>query len=163
MDNLNLSASEVLAWNHESATRWQHFLTAHPDLLQLPCDIAGAKNLAELLRHIVVVELRNTERLSGRPLTNTGDIPCTLDAMFAVHRKAHEAYSRLLADAAFDWSRVFEFESLAGKRWRPTAKKMFFHANLHSIRHYTQLHALVRENGFKTGWLGDLIDTDTMA
>jgi len=163
MSELNLTATELLAWCHESATRWEHFFTAHPELLQAPCDVAGATNLAELLRHIVVVELRNTERLSGLPLTKPEAIPCTLTEIFAVHRKAYESYSRLLANPAFDWSRIIEFESLPGKRWRPTAKKVFFHANLHSIRHYAQLHSLVRQNGWKAEWFGDLIDTDTMA
>jgi hypothetical protein len=64
-----LTAEEVLAWNEKTAQNWRQLLISHPELLTQPCDIAGTKTVAELLQHIVAVELRYAERLAGLPIS----------------------------------------------------------------------------------------------
>ena len=60
-----LTAEEILAWNEKTAQGWRQLLTSHPELLTQPCDIAGTKNVAELLQHIVAAQLRYAERLAA--------------------------------------------------------------------------------------------------
>jgi len=163
MSELNLSGVELLAWCDETASRWEKFIGEHPAILQLPCDIAESKTVAELLRHFVGAELRYSERLLGLPLTKNEEIPLTLEALSATHRRAHEFYAQLLADSSFDWLQIITFTIRGGETWRLSAKKIFLQANLHTIRHYAQLHPIVRQHGFTPEWLGDFLGTDTMA
>ena len=64
-----LTGEELLAWNDTTAGHWRKLLEAHPHLLAVPCDIAGVKSVGELMQHIVAVQLRYAERLSGLPET----------------------------------------------------------------------------------------------
>jgi uncharacterized damage-inducible protein DinB len=40
---------------------------------------------------------------------------------------------------------------------RASLKTNYFHAMLHSIRHYAQLSTLVRQHGHKPAWPGDYL------
>jgi hypothetical protein len=42
-------------------------LTTHPEALTLPCDIRESNTVRDVVHHIVAVELRYAERLSGLP------------------------------------------------------------------------------------------------
>jgi len=163
MSELNLSGVELLAWCDETASRWGKFIAENPAILQLPCDIAESKSVAEFLRHVVAVELRYSERLLGQPLTKNEEIAMTLEALFATHRRANDAYGKLLADHTYDWLQIVTFTSRSGETWQASAKKLFLQANLHTIRHYAQLHPIVRQHGFTPDWLGDFLGTETMA
>jgi len=162
MSELTLSGVELLAWCDETASRWEKFIGEHPAILQFPCDIAESQTVAEFLRHVVAVELRYSERLLGQPLTKNEEIAMTLEALFATHHRANDSFSTLLADSSYDWQQIVSFKSRAGDTWRASAKKIFLQATLHSIRHYAQLHSIVRQHGFTPGWFGDFLGTDTM-
>ena len=43
---------------------------------------------------------------------------------------------------------------------RASRKTVFFHAMMHSIRHYAQLATLVRQHGFKTSFPMDYLAMD---
>ncbi len=64
-----LTAQEVLKWNEATSNYWRKFLGENPAILAIPCDIAGTKSVAELLQHIVAVELRYAERIAHLPET----------------------------------------------------------------------------------------------
>jgi hypothetical protein len=59
-----LTTTELIAWLETTSTRWQNLLNTHPELLSIPCDIMGVDTVAQLLQHIVAVELRYAERLA---------------------------------------------------------------------------------------------------
>jgi hypothetical protein len=40
-----LTAQEMIAWNEKTSNGWRQFLAFHPELLSLPCDIAGVKTV----------------------------------------------------------------------------------------------------------------------
>ena len=48
---------------------WSGFFQNNPATLQLPTDIAGTKNVRELLVHIVAVQVRYAERLLNLPVS----------------------------------------------------------------------------------------------
>jgi len=153
----SLTATELLQWNDETAQRWKELLAASPAALEFPCDIYDVGTVRGLLRHIVAVELRYSERLSGEPVTPYEKIPDgTAEELFALHDRAITRYRKLLA-AAIDWDEELEFTTVSAGTRTATRKKILFHAFLHGIRHYAQLATLVRQHGIKPDWPMDFL------
>ena len=79
-------------------------LAANPAALEFPCDIYGVGTVRGLLRHIVAVELRYSERLSGEPLLSMEKVPDgSAEELFAQHDQTIARYRKLLADDSIDW------------------------------------------------------------
>jgi uncharacterized damage-inducible protein DinB len=147
-----LTTHELLAWLEKTSTGWQEVLTAHPELLTTPCDVAGVNTVAQLLQHIVAVELRYAERLADLPVSDYANIPCdTAQAIYATHNRAVAILNDLLA-CDIDWNATIEFTTRTLGPARSTRKTMLFHTLLHSIRHYAQLATLARQHGIKPHW-----------
>jgi uncharacterized damage-inducible protein DinB len=152
-----LTAQEVLKWNETTSDLWRKFLTEHPDILALTCDIASTTTVAQLLQHIVAVELRYAERIAHIPETPYDQVPYdSVEAIYATHDRAIEILKRALT-ANHDWSETIEFQTRTYGLMRTTLKTIYFHALLHSIRHYAQLGTLARQHGYKPTWLGDYL------
>jgi uncharacterized damage-inducible protein DinB len=152
-----LTAHEVLNWNEKTSNQWRKFLAANPDVLAIPCDVAGTKTVAEFLQHIVAVELRWAERIAHLPETTYEQVPYdSIDNLYATHDKAIAILKQTLA-ANTDWNQSIEFVTRTYGPASSTAKTMYFHALLHSIRHYAQLGTLLRQNGYNLNWLGDYL------
>ena len=147
-----LFRSEVLAWNEKTAQNWRQLLTSHPELLTQPCDIAGTKTVAELLQHIVAVQLRYAERLADLPVSDYAAIPFdSAESIYATHDRTIAIFQQLLA-SDIDWDGPMEFTTRSMGPARSTRKTMLFHSLLHSIRHYAQLATLARQHGIKPHW-----------
>lgn len=152
-----LTASDLLAWNEATSTNWQQLLTDNPTLLAQPCDIAGVATIAQLVQHIVAVELRFAERLADLPVTDYAALPYdTVASLFATHDRAIAVYRQLLA-SDIDWDASIDYVTRALGTLRSTRKTLLFHALLHSIRHYAQLATLVRQHGVKPQWSMDYL------
>lgn len=157
MTDLALTGEEMLAWNHRTAQGWRKLAEAHPEMLALPCDIYGVKSVGQALQHIVAVELRYAQRLAGQPETPYDAVPCsTPEEIFTAHESAMTTFREELAKGG-DWDAKFEFQTLTMGRARASRKTVFFHAMMHSIRHYAQLATLVRQHGFKPNWPMDYL------
>ena len=72
---LGISLEELLAWSDEAANSWKSFLDSTPATLDLSCNIGGAANVQEFVRHIFVAELRWGQRLAGVP-----ELGCTFSS-----------------------------------------------------------------------------------
>ncbi|MEO6804889.1 MAG: DinB family protein [Edaphobacter sp.] len=152
-----LTAEGILAWNEKTAQGWRRFLTAHPELLAQPCDIAGTKSVAELLQHIVAAQLRYAERLAGLPISDYAAIPFdSVESIYAVHDHAVVIFRQLLA-SDIDWSESIDFATRTAGTLHSDRKTILFHALLHGIRHYAQLASLARQCGFKPDWPMDYL------
>jgi uncharacterized damage-inducible protein DinB len=152
-----LTAQETLKWYETTATNWRKFLAAQPGILSLPCSIAKTTTVAQLLQHIVAVELRYAERISNLPESDYSNIAYdSVEAIYATHDRASALYNDAL-NANLDWDKQLEFTTRAGIKGRASLKTMFFHATFHSIRHYAQLSTLLREHGHATDWYGDYL------
>jgi uncharacterized damage-inducible protein DinB len=152
-----LTAHEVLKWNEATSSYWRKFLTDNPAILAIPCDIASTKTVAQLLQHIVAVELRYAERIAHLPETPYEQIPNdSVETLYATHDRAIALYKQALA-ADTNWEETIEFTTRSYGTMRASLKTIYFHAMLHGIRHYAQLSTLVRQQGYKPAWLGDYL------
>ena len=152
-----LTAEELLAWNDKTSQNWRRFLSDHPELLEKPCDVAGAKTIGELLQHIVAVELRYAQRLANLPITEYSGVPYdSVDSLYETHTRALALFQQTLA-AETNWDEEIDFPSRTQGRIRSTRKTIFFHSLLHSIRHYAQLATLARQLGIQPDWLMDYL------
>ena len=155
-----LTAQDLIAWLEKTSTGWRQLLLEHPELLAMACDIVGVKTVAELLQHIVAVELRYAERLADLPVSDYADIPFdSLETIYATHNRAMMILQQLLA-SGIDWDAPIEHATRTMGRARSARKTILFHALLHGIRHYAQLATLVRQHGIKPNWAMDYISMD---
>jgi uncharacterized damage-inducible protein DinB len=151
MSDLSLTGEEMLAWNEATTANWKTLVTDHPEILALPCDINGTKSVAEFLQHIVAVELRYSERLANLPVRDYAAIPYhSVEAVFATHDEAMALFRQQLA-SNIDWNECIEYMTRVMGPARSSRKTIFFHALMHSIRHYAQLATIVRQSGLKPG------------
>jgi uncharacterized damage-inducible protein DinB len=155
-----LTATETLAWLDATSTKWRALVEANPQILAMPCDVMGVSTAAGLLQHIVAVELRYAEQLSGQPPTEYANIPCdSAAALYATHDRATAIYRQLLA-SGIDWEERVELITRSRGNIQAKRKTVFFHSMLHSIRHYAQLATLVRQQGVKPDWPMDYLFMD---
>jgi uncharacterized damage-inducible protein DinB len=152
MSELSLSGTEMMAWVDATSEGWRQLLEEHPEVLALPCDVAEVTTAGELLRHIVAVELRYAERLAELPVTDYAAIPFhSAEAIYTTHARAMELL-RVQLNSDVNWVEQIEFVTRRLGPARSSRKTVFFHALLHSIRHYAQLATLVRQHGVKPEW-----------
>ena len=158
--NPALSATEMLRWWTITSGNWRRLLSEHPQLLTVPCDIAGTKTLAELLQHIVAVELRYAERLADLPTSDYAAIPFdSVDVIFATHDRAAQLFEQLLA-SNIDWDQRIDFVTRSMGPASASRRFVLFHAMLHAVRHYAQLATLTRHHGVKPDWPMDILILD---
>ncbi len=152
-----LTADEVLAWLDKTSSKWRELIEAHPEILAMPCDVMAVNTAAGLLQHIVAVELRYAEQLSGMPPTEYAKIPFhSAKAIYATHHRAMALLRAQLASGV-DWEEHIDFITRSMGPARASRKTIFFHATLHAIRHYAQLATLVRQLGVKPDWPMDYL------
>jgi uncharacterized damage-inducible protein DinB len=152
-----LTAEEILLWNDKTAAGWRQLLGNHPGLLDRPCDIAGAKTVAELLQHIVAAQLRYAERLAGLPITEYESVRFdSVESIYATHDRAAGIFRELFVSDV-NWDEPMDFTTRSRGTIRSDRRTILFHALLHGIRHYAQLASLVRQCGVAPGWPMDYL------
>ena len=152
MTQPTLTAQELIAWVEKTSTGWRNLLAVHPELLAVCCDINNVQSVAQLLQHIVAVELRYAERLSDLPATDYANIPYdSVEKIYATHDHAFSLIHKLLS-SDMNWDQPIEFSTRVMGPARSTPKTILFHLLLHSIRHYAQLATLSRQQGVKPDW-----------
>ena len=158
--SVGISLEELLAWNEEVSAWWKAHLDAHPQVLELPCDIGGTKSVQELVRHIWAVELRWSQRLAGLGVTPKEEVPeGPLDGLFALHTQAMEILRGLIkaGDAGWSESYTLELPNIPPEMRVLSRRKVALHELLHGHRHWAQLATLLRVAGFSSGFRGDLL------
>jgi len=158
--SIGITLEELLAWNEQSAFHWKAHLEAHPELLEVPCDIGGAGTLQGLVRHIWGAELRWGQRLAGLPLVGREKLPIgPLDSLFDLHGQATAIFRNLLVAPEQTWSEPFilDFDWVPPEERSVSRRKIAAHALFHSQRHWAQLATLARSAGFPTTFRGDLL------
>ena len=160
-----LSFAEMLEANERETGKWQNWFERQPaDLLELPLNIALAKNVREFLLHIFAVELRYAERLAGQEVTPYEAHPTgTVAELFAIGAKARRLFREYLTRVTDeDLAAVLEFPTRTAGVLRASKRKMFAHAMLHGVRHWAQLATALREQGHGTDWGHDFLFSDVM-
>jgi len=160
MSQPTLTGDDAIAWVETNSAKWRALIAEHPEILAMPCDIMGVNTAGGLLQHIVAVELRFAERLAGLPATDYAAIPCDSgEAIYATHDRAFALYREQLANEV-DWDERIEYVTRSMGPASSSRKTIFFHALLHSVRHYAQLATLVRHNGVPAAWFMDYLVMD---
>jgi len=161
-----LSFAEMLEANAHETAKWQNWFERQPaELLDLPLDIAQARNVRELLLHIFAVELRYAERLTGAPITDYNALPTgSVGELFGIATQARERYRDYLSRATdADLALVMEFPTRTAGTVQASKRKMFAHAMLHGVRHWAQLATALREKDHGTDWPHDFLFSNVIA
>jgi uncharacterized damage-inducible protein DinB len=154
-----LSFGELLDYCAEETNKWRDFFHNNRAALDLPSDIAGTKNVREVVLHIVAVQMRYAERLLGLPITEYETLNQKNAAeLFALSHKSFEDF-RSFAVAANDpdWDGVLTFPTRTGGTLSASRRKIFIHALLHGVRHWAQLASYLRQQGYQQDWPHDFI------
>jgi len=142
LDMYALSPEELLAFCSEEHQRWRRWFQTNPQALDLPTDIARTTNVRELVLHIGLVELRYSERMLNKEVTQYEGIPTdSLDS---------------------DWNEVLTFPNRSAGMPTASKRKMFVHALLHGVRHWAQLSTLLRQQGPPQDWQHDFLVSTVM-
>ena len=111
------------------------------------------KTVGEVVRHIFSAEKRYVERLTGRPLTETADIPSDdVDALFQFGRQSRDDLRVFIETfPAQDWDVAHE-HTIGNHTLRLTPRMIIIHVVLHEIRHWAQVATLLRLEGVTDGF-----------
>ena len=158
-----VSFRELLNHAQDEFRRWHEWFNKSPQALDVKTDIATAPDVRTLVLHIVAVELRYAEWMSGEPITRWQSIStASADSLFAAADSAFEKWRNLLATASdAQWDEAMTFPKPM-EELRATRRKCFFHTFLHSVRHWAQLATALRAAGFKQDWQHDFIFSTAM-
>jgi|SRR5205807_1110411 len=164
---LALTTDELLNYCSEENRRWREWFLKNPAALDLPSDIAGTKNVREVVLHILAVELRYSERLLGKdPVTDYNQLPAgSVDELFSAASSSEKQFREFLAKAKDSdplWQEVLTFPTRTGGVLSASRRKIFAHALLHGIRHWGQLATFLRQQGHKQDWPHDFIFSQVM-
>jgi uncharacterized damage-inducible protein DinB len=153
-----LTGEELVAWVERTAQGWRKVVSEHPEALSFPCDVRESKSVAELLQHIVAVELRYAQRLDSMSETPYEQIPFDSgEALYATHLRAMTMIRELLGRGSSFWEESIDFATRSAGTIRATRRTVLVHMLMHSIRHYAQLATLVRQLGIAPGWPMDYL------
>jgi uncharacterized damage-inducible protein DinB len=143
-----ITGAELQAWVEHTSDLWKKLLTEHPEILAFPCDIRETQSVAQVLQHIVAVELRYAERLNELPQTDYAAISYdTAEAIYATHTRAMDLLRPLLDRDEQYWETILEMQTRSSGIFRASRRTVLAHMLTHSIRHYAQLGTLVRQHG----------------
>jgi uncharacterized damage-inducible protein DinB len=153
-----VTGAELQAWVERTSQGWKELIASRPEILSFRCDIRETKSVAQLLQHIVAVELRYAERLNEMPQTPYESIPFdSVETIYATHDRAMELLRPLLEQDQKFWDTVIEMKTRSAGTLRASRRTALIHLLMHSIRHYAQLATLVRENGVTPNWQMDYL------
>lgn len=155
-----ITLEELLVWSCQSSAWWKAHFDANPTLLELPCDINRGSTVQQLVRHIWVVDLFWGQRVTGLPQVDRQVVPGgPLQALYDLHLEGARIFRAALGDPGFLWDETIplEYTWMPPEGRKASRRKLAAHALLHSQRHWAQLATLVRDAGYPSGFLGDLL------
>ena len=154
-----LSFGELLDYANEETNHWRDWFSKNTPALDVPCDIAGAKSVREVVLHIVAVQTRYAERLLNKPVTEYGDLDSkSVAELFSLAEKSAEDMRSFAVSANdADWDGTLTFPTRTAGTLTASRRKIFVHALLHSVRHWAQLATFLRHQGYQQEWPHDFI------
>ncbi|HMK21314.1 MAG TPA: DinB family protein [Terriglobales bacterium] len=156
-----ISFADLLAYNTGENEQWKRWFAANPAALDLPCDVAGAGSVCNLVLHVFATELFFAHRLLDQPKVDYDNLPhSTLDELFAITTQARQKFDQFLANSTPDqWTTPLP---LGFGNIKASKRKMLMQAVMHSIHHRAQLATFLRQQGFKQDWMHDFITSEAM-
>lgn len=155
-----VALAELLGYAEAEWQQWRTWFEKNPAALDVAIDIAGARRAVDLVKHIVLVDLRYAEWLLGQPLTPADGLDSlqTADVLAAGDRAYSLLHRVLETTPEARWGDVMPFPKPM-EHLKPTRRKCFIHVLVHSTRHWAQLATALRAAGHVQDWQHDLIFT----
>ncbi len=166
--NDGIRFAELLDYNAEENEHWKKWFTEHTDALELPVDIAEAGSVRGLIAHIFFVEQHFANAVNDSPI-DFQQLKQHIDSLghadvnelFNISEEATGKFRAFLERATDkDYAEVVEFGSRM--KLSVTKRKLISQALTHSLRHWAQLATALRQQGFKTDWVHDLLLSKAM-
>ena len=159
-----LSFGELLDYTSEETNHWRDWFKKNPAALDVSTDIAGAKNVREVVLHVVAVQMRYAERLLNLPITEYESLSSkTGDELFTLaHKSVEDLRSFAVAANDADWDGTLTFPTRTAGTLTASRRKIFVHALMHGVRHWAQLATFLRQKGYKQEWPHDFIFSQVM-
>ena len=159
-----LTFKQLFDWRDEEAKKWRAFFEQNQQALELPCGVAQAKDIREMLLHIFAVDLRYAERLRGEDVTAFEAFTnATAQDLFETGDRASlllREYAEGATEEELD--QELEFTTRTAGTLKASRRKILIHTVMHGMRHWAQLASMLREKGMKTDWQHDYLATRTM-
>ena len=153
------SYDQILFYTDAESARWRGWLTQNPGALDVTFADGRLATIRGLLIHIFAVELRYTERISGRDVTSYDDIHVqSLDEIFALGDRARTLLRHYIAGMTEDDAAVvLTFPTITAGVLSASKRKITSHIFLHGIRHWAQIATTLRTARFPTQWGHDML------
>lgn len=159
-----VSFDELLDYSSEETHRWRDWFIKNPAALDLATDIAGTRNVRELVLHIVIVQQRYSERLLSLAITEYEAMSSkTAGELFSLADNSVDNLRQFAHNANDnDWDGMMSFPTRSAGTLTASRRKIFVHALMHGIRHWAQLATYLRQQGFKQDWQHDILMSSAM-
>jgi uncharacterized damage-inducible protein DinB len=156
---------EMLAAHEIELGRWKKWFQQQPaTLLDLPLDVAKAKDLRSALFHIFLVELSFAEALNELrdPNASRADLLAlphqTFEDLFTIQHNGFSLLEQWVERSTpEDAAKLFIRGEL-----RVSRKKCFIQVMEHTVRHLAQLAMALRQAGHPTDWMHDFLFNPSM-
>jgi len=159
-----LSFGELLDYCAEETSHWRDWFKKNPDAADVTADIAGTKNVREVVLHIAAVQMRYAERLLDLPITEYEALSgkSTEDLFILAQKSLEDLRSFAVAAKDSDWEGTLSFPTRTAGLLTASRRKIFVHALLHGVRHWAQLATFLRQQGYKQDWPHDFIFSNVL-
>ena len=150
--SVNVGLSDLIDYTDWERQKWHDRLRQQGnEILKISAGPHGDGrfgSVGELIRHIFSAETRYVDRLSGRPITDTGSLPAdSLDALFQLGQQSRKSLKNFIETFPVqEWDVPQEFR-LMNSSLKATPRKIVVHVLLHEIRHWAQIATLLRLTG----------------
>jgi uncharacterized damage-inducible protein DinB len=157
-----ISFRELLGWLGEETTRYERWFATKPAAAwTVPAGEDRVATVRDLLFHTYYVDLRMGRYLHGEPVPQPTDISAPdAPALFALAREGQALLTHALA--TIDLDQMVDYQTRAHGVLRISRRKIFAHSITHHLRHTAQVATLLRQGGFATDWLHDLLMSGAM-
>lgn len=152
---LSVDVSDLLHYSEWEREQWHEWFRKQGNqVLKTSAGPNGDgrfQSVGDLIKHMFSAEKRYVDRLSMRPLTDTGSLPAdNIEALFQFGRQSRKDLRNFIdVFPSSDWDVVNEYK-IQTHSLKATPRKIIVHVVMHEIRHWAQIATLLRFNGLTT-------------
>lgn len=158
MSGKAIEIAVLAAYVDAETERWREwFRTEGSAALDLSIGSGSERTIRALVKHVFAAELRYAQRLVGDPVSTYESLADrTVTELWAIHEAAAVIRDRFLREATpEDLERVVVSDTRKLGRVETRAQTVLVHTLIHSIRHWAQIAAVLRQHGHADLWEHD--------
>lgn len=154
---------ELLDWiGNETAAYERWFTTKSDAAWAVPVGLERTAPVRDLMFHVYVVDLRYGQRLHRMPVSSYDNVAVADAAgLFALARRSQDLLRSSL-DGSVDLTQVLELQTISAGTLRASGRKILAHTLTHHLRHLAQVATALRQHGYATDWMHDLLMSDVL-